>query len=492
VREKLGSIIRRRPFVPVAICFASGIVASRAVDLALRTSVLLACFSVALFLVRKIRWGAVALLTFTLGAGLYSARYEIFSENDLRLIFDEKPALVSVRGTLIETPAMKEFPGRTNIIRNSYARLDVTEVLFERQWRPAQGQVASTTRGIFDPEFFKGRSVEVTGVIERPKRAVAPGLFDFRRYLYNARIHYRLRCESTNDWRLTSFEPMPVSEKFQRWANAQLARGLPPADQSLDLVRAMALGTTQSLTGEVADVFMRTGTMHIFAISGLHVACIAGCILWVLRMAGVPRDRAALILIPLIWFYTLATGWQSSAVRSAWMSTFVFAGWALRRPTELLNSLAGAALLILLIEPEQLFQASFQLSFAVVAAIAVILADAREPEPWPAYLMNRLLGYDTLLPMELRPKWKKALEIPIGFVLGSLAISGASWIGSTPLTAYYFNMVTPISLIANLVAVPLSSFSLAATLGSLLLPPLGPIFNFVSWMTMWATIAIHI
>jgi ComEC/Rec2-related protein len=230
--------------------------------------------------------------------------------------------------------------------------------------------------------------------------------------------------------------------------------------------------------------------MHIFAISGLHVACIAACFLSVLRMAGVPRDRAAFILIPLIWFYTLATGWQSSAVRSALMSTFVFAGWALRRPTELLNSLAAAAVLILFFQPEQLFQASFQLSFAVVAAIAVVLGHSREVEPWPMRLQNKLLGYDPLLPPELRPRWKKLCEIPIAFVLGNLAISGASWIGSNPLTAYYFNMVTPVSLVANLVAVPLSSVSLAMTVGSLLIPPLGPVFNYISWLTMWATIAV--
>lgn len=70
------------------------------------------------------------------------------------------------------------------------------------------------------------------------------------------------------------------------------------------------------------------------------------------------------------------------------MSTFVFAGWAIRRPMELLNSTAGAALLILLFEPQQLFQASFQLSFAVVAAIALILGQSREGESWTVRVGN--------------------------------------------------------------------------------------------------------
>jgi competence protein ComEC len=486
----VGKVFRQRPFVLLVILFTGGIMTSRFCALPLTAGIIVICLALVLFLVRSMRWMAIAAFTFALGIALYSARYEIISENDLHLIFGEKAALVSIRGNLVETPGVREFPGRTNNVEYSYARVDVTEVLVDRQWRPAIGRIATATGGVVGPEYFKGRSVEVSGVLALPKRAPAPGMFDFRRYLYNLRIFYQLRCDSARDWRLTSFEPLPLTEKFQRWAHRQLARGLPARDEPLELVQAMALGTTRSLNGEVADVFMKTGTMHIFAISGLHVACIALCLVTLLRVAGVPRERAALILIPLIWFYTLATGWQSSAVRSALMSTFVFAGWAIRRPTELLNSTAGAALLILVFEPEQLFQASFQLSFAVVVAIALILGQSCEGEPWLMRVQNRLLDYDPLLPPELRPKWKQLLEIPIRFVLGNLTISIAAWIGSNPLTAYYFNMVTPISLAANLIAVPLSSVSLAGTLGSLLFPPLGPFFNYLSWATMWETIAV--
>ncbi len=469
-------------------CLAAGIVAGRVGVLDLRAALILLGCSAVGFLAARGRVAALLAGIFSLGAGLYAARYEILREDDLRLIVEEKPAIVTVRGRLTETPSMREFPGRTNNAVSSYARIEVEEIFFEKGWRAAAGTVASTTRGGLREDFFKGRRVEATGVMERPRKAQAPGLFDFRQYLQNSRVFYQIRCEGPGDWTLLSAEKLPITERFRRWAHEQLGRGLPEKDEPLEMVRAMALGTNQSLNGEMADVFMRTGTMHIFAISGLHVACIAACILGALRVGGLPRDRAALVLIPLVWFYTIATGGQSSAVRSALMSTFVFAGWAIRRPTELLNSTAGAAFLILLFQPEQLFQASFQLSFAVVAAIAIILGLERDGEPWTRTVQDRLLGYDPLLPAELRPAWKRRLEMPLGFVLGSVAISGASWIGSNPLTAYYFNMVTPVSLLANLVAVPLSSLSLAGTLGSLLLPPLGPAFNYLSWATMWETI----
>ena len=85
-----------------------------------------------------------------------------------------------------------------------------------------------------------------------------------------------------------------------------------------------------------------------------------------------------LVLIPLIWFYVALTGWPASAIRATVMLTVVIVGWALRRPSDLLNSLFAAALIILLWEPRQLFQAGFQLSFFVVLCIILTLPALRE------------------------------------------------------------------------------------------------------------------
>src|SRR5260221_6202756 len=133
----------------------------------------------------------------------------------------------------------------------------------------------------------------------------------------------------------------------------------------------MTLGWKTALNNEVADPFMRSGTMHIFAISGLHIALIAGILVSLLRVLKVPRAACGLIVIPLIWAYTGVTGWQASAIRSTVMMTIIIAGWSLKRPSDLLNSLAAAAFIILLWEPQQLFQASFQLSFSVVLSLAL-------------------------------------------------------------------------------------------------------------------------
>src|SRR5688572_4638753 len=109
------------------------------------------------------------------------------------------------------------------------------------------------------------------------------------------------------------------------------------------------------------------------AISGMHIALIATILVTFFRFLQLPRPVCCAAAIPLIWFYTAATAWQPSAVRSSIMMTIVLLGWCLRRPSDVINSLAGAGLLILLWDPLQLFQASFQLSFLVVLSLALLV-----------------------------------------------------------------------------------------------------------------------
>src|SRR5207247_8918344 len=92
-----------------------------------------------------------------------------------------------------------------------------------------------------------------------------------------------------------------------------------------------------------------------------------------LRAFGLTRATCGLLILPLIWFYTGLTGWPASAIRASIMLTVVVVGWALKRPSDLINSLFAAALIILIWQPQQLFQAGFQLSFFVVLCIILTL-----------------------------------------------------------------------------------------------------------------------
>jgi len=113
--------------------------------------------------------------------------------------------------------------------------------------------------------------------------------------------------------------------------------------------------------------------MHLFAIDGLRIALVSGILITLLRVLRLSRAVCGLLCIPALWFYTAATGGEPSAIRASVMMTIVIGGWALNRPGDLLNSLAAAALVILVWDPTEMFAAGFQLSFLVVLIIALML-----------------------------------------------------------------------------------------------------------------------
>ena len=132
-----------------------------------------------------------------------------------------------------------------------------------------------------------------------------------RAYLAQQGVYFQLQCTPGEDWRLIS-GPVgaPWTDRFLAWAKGILSLGLPEQDLPLRLLWAMTLGWETGLDSEVYDPFVFSGTMHIFAISGLHIALISVILVAVLRVARVPRGGCGLVVIPLIWCYTAATGWQ--------------------------------------------------------------------------------------------------------------------------------------------------------------------------------------
>lgn len=418
------------------------------------------------------------------------SKTEIISPNDLRLNVGQQVKFVTVRGTLRETPGFRVFENNEEESWRTLAQIDVNEIRENDQWQRVFGKLMTSTTGQLDSRFCAGQKIEITGVIQPPRAPAVEGEFDYRAYLERQEIYYQLSVASTNDWKTVGdFRPPPLSEKFFSWAQKVLQRGLPLEDEPLRLVWAMTLGWKTALTDEVSAPFMRSGTMHIFAISGLHIALIAGILVALLRVMQLPRGWCGVVVIPLIWFYTAATGWQPSAIRSTIMMTIIIAGWSLRRPSDLLNSLAASAFIILIWDPQQLFQASFQLSFFVVLSIALLM-------PVFQKYREKILRPDPLLPLELRSEWRQRLDFPLNFATGALATSLAAFLGSLPLVAYYFHLVTPISLFANFIIVPLSSLALMANLGSLFcgnwFPFAGELFNHAGWLFMkWMVSSSH-
>ena len=474
----------KRPLLTLALLYVAGVLLGAVWPLAV-TGLFALTFLLLVFAMASAQLRRTCLVASLVLAGWcnIAARLDILSPHDLRVVFGQRTDIVTVRGVLIETPVERVHERKGESVERTHAVVETHELRLDGRWQAAYGRIAITMPGVLGTNFFTGRTVEVDGVLQSPPGARAEGLFDYRAHLRWQGIYYQLITDDTRDWRLLDGENVrpPMDARFIVWAQRTLARGLPEVDEPLRLMWAMALGWKTALTDEVATPFMRSGTMHVFAISGLHIALIAGILVALLRVLQVPRAACGLVVLPLIWFYTGATGWQSSAIRSTVMMSAIIVGWSLKRPCDLLNSLAAAALIILAWDPRQLFQASFQLSFSVVLSLALLMPAF---ESW----RQRLLQGDPLLPNSARRRWRRWLYAPLRWLSLGATVSLAAWFGSLPLIAHYFHLVTPVSLLANLIVVPLSSLELMCNLGSLLCgdwaPWLTELFNHAGWFWM--------
>ena len=483
----------QRPFIAIVCGYASGLLLGEifqpplvalfaASFLVLVLVLVLACRAEAsarrrVLILEKLRplliWPLLALVGWT----NLASRTAIVSPNDLRALLGDTNAIVTVRGTLIETPHRQT--------ERSVAQVQITALRRTAGWQPACGSIVVTTPGALGGNFFAGQPVEISGVIGQPPLPLAEGLFDYRDYLRTRGIYYQLKTGSTNDWQLGAapLTKPPLTDRFLNWSQRTLALGLPAEDEPLRLLWAMTLGWRTALTADISEPFLRAGTMHLFAIDGLRIALISGMLVALLRLLQISRAWCGLVAIPLIWFYTAATGWESSAIRASVMMTIVIGGWALKRPGNLINSLAAAAFIILLWEPRQLFEASFQLSFFVVLVIGLMLPPLNK-------MFDRFWQGDPLLPNELLPRWRRALIATLRMFSRYFALSFAAWIGSIPLAAKYFHLFSPISTPANIVAVPLGTLALMSNLGALVcgtwfLWATG-LFNHSAWFFMCA------
>jgi len=475
-----------RPLAAVVLAYAAGLLLAQFFQ-----PPLVALFAVSFFLLvlvlvlEKFRPVLLWLLLAFAGWTNYAVCTAINSPNDLRTQLGGEAALVTVRGELAETPRLKITVRDEQELWHNVARVRITEIRRDENFVPAVGEILIVTPGVPGTNFFAGQPVEISGVLSRPPPTLAEGLFDFRTYLQTRGIYYQLKTESANDWQLR--EPQrpgpPLTDRFLGWSQQTLALGLPNEDEPLRLLWAMTLGWRTAFTGDIGEPFLRAGTMHMFAIDGLRIALLSGMIVTLLRVLRLSRAWCGAIAIPAIWFYSAATGWEPSAIRASVMMTIVLGGWALKRPSDLLNSLAAAALIILVWEPRQLFEASFQLSFFVVLVIALMLPPLNE-------FFDRLLRHDPLLPRELLPGWRKMLLWFSRKFVRYCALSFAAWIGSLPLSAKYFHLFSPVSTPANILAVPLGTFALMANLGALVcghwLPWLTELFNHAAWFFMVA------
>lgn len=220
-----------------------------------------------------------------------------------------------------------------------------------------------------------------------------------------------------------------------------------PDSTTYKLLAALCLGCRQEITSATKELFQNTGTIHILAISGLHIGAIFAFFLCLLRLFHFKSRKSRLILIPLIWFVACITGLSPSACRAATILSFITIGEAFKQETIPLNAIAAAAFFSLLINPELLYSVSFQMSYAAYTGIILI---------YPLMQIKKMHKF-------FRPLYTL------------LCISFSAQIMTLPIMAYYFHSISLNSIFINLIAVPAASFLLY---GGILLLALPGFINF--------------
>ncbi|MDP3070602.1 MAG: ComEC/Rec2 family competence protein [Opitutaceae bacterium] len=232
------------------------------------------------------------------------------------------------------------------------------------------------------------------------------------------------------------------------WCHATLGRGIAEKRPELaGLLRALLLGAKHELSDEQHTLFMRSGTMHLFAISGLHVGVIAAVIHALLAMLRLPVGARFVAGTAALWLFVDITGASPSAVRAFAMVVCLQAAWLLRRPGNPVAALVASALAVLLVAPLQVFSASFQMSYSIVAALLVLglpLSDA--------WLARWALWRD--LPKAAWRWWQHGADQVWRTGLAALAIGVATTLVSLLTSVQFFQLLTPAALIANLALIP--------------------------------------
>lgn len=243
------------------------------------------------------------------------------------------------------------------------------------------------------------------------------------------------------------------AQHCREWMQSTLSVGMDNDEDARKIILATVLGGAEADARELEQPFRATGTLHIFAVSGLHVGII-GWILWILlKPLGASRATMAIIVGISLFGYAFITGLRPSTVRAAVMAAVLLSGELWHRRPDVLNSLGAAALLLLIDDTSQLFSIGFQFSFSVIAAIALLNRPLLN-------LQRPLTEHDPFMPETLLNTLQRFALNSRRWLAGMISISAASWIGSLPLTVRHFHLASPIALAANLVLVPVAFFIL--------------------------------
>jgi competence protein ComEC len=282
-----------------------------------------------------------------------------------------------------------------------------------------------------------------------------PGVFNYSAYLSHQGV-YSTTYIADSQWKLfkkaSGFNLIRLAtelrEKFIKLFAAQH-----PGQSELAVASALVLGYDDNIEPELRTAYQNSGALHILSVGGLHLGVIYLVIanmLFFMKQKVWSDFLRAFILLSVVWFYALITGLCPAVLRSAVLISFVIVGDCVNREQNIVNTLAASAFLLLVIDPHQLANVGFQLSYLSVAGIVIFEPVIRKT--WsPKFLVSR---------------WIWSLT----------TVSIAAQLAATPVSLFYFYQFPNYFIFSNYIAIPLSSLAIYAGMLTLVTTP-------VIWLT---------
>ncbi len=332
-----------------------------------------------------------------------------------------------------------------------------------QQWADVDGTVRLTLHGSLNEQ--PGRLLLIRAKAGPITNFKTPGAFNYKGYMAAKNIFISGWIQDTQNILpvidhtgefLTSYRYLPerVRQQVARFISTNLSNDV------AGIYQALLVGSRAGVSPLILEQFKATGTMHLLAISGLHMGLLGlmiGSILnwllrrseWLLLHTHVP-GLALLGTLPVLLGYGFIAGMNTPVLRALVMSSILLFSIILRKHYDLLHLVAAAALFILVATPHALFTASFQLSFAAVTAMALFLPPIKSSPV-----------------AEDEPDRKRFLVVK--YFRTALLISFAATAGTLPFMLYHFNRFSPIGPVMNLIIEPLLCFW-ALPLGIIAIP----------------------
>jgi competence protein ComEC len=397
------------------------------------------------------------LLTIVLFLCLGAIRLASFNNapsNDIRNLVGNESTPATIRGVIVTEPYIDgndwQFSKFTPADRSSSFYLELTEAEATTGWVKTSGLVrVRVNEPIFD--LKAGDGVQIYCLLNKFRGPTNPGEFDMAKYMASNGVFVAGSADSRQAIELLSNDAAGlfarIKAKLRKFAVNALLGGPYPKDQSESLLLALVLGYRTNIDKETYNAFRKTGLLHFVCLSGMNFAMVIGFVWWVCKTAGLMKPGRAIVCTITAIVFLMVVPENAPALRAAVICFAFCASFIVRRNSNSFNSLALAAIVLLLIKPTGIFQPDWQLSFVSVLGILLI------SKPVQNFLTETTSGW--FVEPEKRGLLSRGTFEIVSLITSASAVSVAAWFANVGILLYHFYGIQYLTSVWTVLVSPL-------------------------------------